>query len=189
MTHTIVCFIKVMGRHSGYIALHTGIEAVVRQCFLPESETNIDIFTQNLQRSARRQKLFNLVIVAEGNKSGDAVSLANRVREIAPEFDTKVTIIGHLQRGGSPSCFDRVLASRLGYHAVESLLAGKGGIIGVINDKIHKLPFEDAITKSKPLNTDLLKMVKYWHSDMETYLIKKFFKNNELWSGDQSKKY
>lgn len=160
-SHDRLFFIEVMGRHSGYIALHTGIGSGAGSVFLPESETNIDLFTQNLQRSARRQKLFNLVIVAEGNKSGDAVTLANRVREIAPEFDTKVTIIGHLQRGGSPSCFDRVLASRLGYHAVESLLSGKGGIaLGVINDKIHQTSFEEAITKSKPLNTDLLKMVE-----------------------------
>ncbi len=160
-SHDRLFFIEVMGRHSGYIALHTGIGSGAGSVFLPESETNIDLFTQNLQRSARRQKLFNLVIVAEGNKSGDAVTLANRVREIAPEFDTKVTIIGHLQRGGSPSCFDRVLASRLGYHAVESLLSGKGGIaLGVINDKIYQTSFEEAITKSKPLNTDLLKMVE-----------------------------
>ncbi len=160
-SHDRLFFIEVMGRHSGYIALHTGIGSGAGNVFLPETDTDIDSFTHNLQRSARRQKLFNLVIVAEGNKSGDAVQLANRVRELAPEFDTKVTIIGHLQRGGSPSCFDRVLASRLGYHAVESLLSGKAGIaLGVINDKIHHTSFEEAITKSKPLNTDLLKIVE-----------------------------
>ncbi|HMT00112.1 MAG TPA: 6-phosphofructokinase [Saprospiraceae bacterium] len=160
-SHDRLFFIEVMGRHSGYIALHTGIGSGAGNVFLPETETDIDAFTHNLQRSARRQKLFNLVIVAEGNKSGDAVQLANRVRELAPEFDTKVTIIGHLQRGGSPSCFDRVLASRLGYHAVESLLSGKAGIaLGVINDKIHHTQFEEAITKTKPLNTDLLKIVE-----------------------------
>ena len=160
-SHDRLFFIEVMGRHSGFIALHTGIGSGAGNVFLPESDTDIDAFIKTLQRSARRQKLFNLVIVAEGNKSGDAMALADRVKKAAPEFDTKVTIIGHLQRGGSPSCLDRVLASRLGYHAVESLLAGKTGVaLGIVNDELNYTSFEDAITKTKSLNTDLLKMVE-----------------------------
>jgi 6-phosphofructokinase 1 len=158
-SHDRLFFVEVMGRHAGYIALYAGIGSGAGNIFLPESDTNIETFVEHLKRTARRQKLFNLVIVAEGNKNGDATELARIVRERAPEFDTKVTIIGHLQRGGSPTCLDRVLASRLGFQAVESLLAGKSGCaIGIINDQIAYTPFNEAIHNSKPLNTDLLKM-------------------------------
>lgn len=160
-SHDRLFFIEVMGRHAGYIALHTGIGSGAGNVFLPEAPSDIDLFVKNLKKSARRQKLFNLVIVAEGNKTGDAVTLSKIVKEAAPEFDVKVTIIGHLQRGGSPSCLDRVLASRLGYQAVETLLAGKSAVaLGIINDELQLTPFEDAISKTKALNTDLLKMVE-----------------------------
>jgi 6-phosphofructokinase 1 len=160
-SHDRLFFIEVMGRHSGYIALRTAVASGAGSVFLPEKETNFELFLENLRKSARRQKLFNLVIVAEGNPSGDAMTLANKVKEMAPEFDTKVTIIGHLQRGGSPSCVDRLLASRLGFNAVESLRAGKSGCaLGLINDEISFTPFEDAITKTKALNTDAMRMVE-----------------------------
>jgi 6-phosphofructokinase 1 len=160
-SHNRLFFIEVMGRHSGYIALRTAIASGASDVFLPEIPTDFDKFVSNLKLSAKRQKLFNLVIVAEGNQSGDAMTLAAKVKEVAPEFDTKVTIIGHLQRGGSPSCVDRLLASRLGFNAVEALLAGKSGVtVGVINDQIAFTSFEDAITKTKPLNTEAMKMVE-----------------------------
>jgi 6-phosphofructokinase 1 len=158
--HDRLFFIEVMGRHAGYIALHSGIAGGAGNIFLPEVDTDIDQYIKRLQEKSHRQKLFNLVVVAEGNKGGDALTLANRVKELAPEFDTKVTIIGHLQRGGSPTCADRVLASRLGYNAVEALLKGISGVaIGIINDEITYTSFEDAISKTKPLNTDMMKMV------------------------------
>ncbi len=160
-SHTRLFFIEVMGRHSGYIALRTAIGSGAGNVFLPETPTDFDKMMEKLQKSAKRSKLFNLIIVAEGNESGDAMTLAKRVKELAPEFDTKVAVIGHLQRGGAPSCFDRLLASRLGYNAVEALLAGKSGYaLGLINDELAYTTFEDAITKSKPLNTDALKMVE-----------------------------
>ncbi len=160
-SHNRLFFIEVMGRHSGYIALRTAIGSGAGNVFLPETSTDFDLMLNNLRMSARRSKLFNLIIVAEGNESGDAMTLAAKVKQQAPEFDTKVAVIGHLQRGGAPSCFDRLLASRLGYNAVESLLAGKSGFaLGLINDQLAYTTFEDAISKPKPLNTDALKMVE-----------------------------
>jgi 6-phosphofructokinase 1 len=150
-----------MGRHTGYIALHTGIGSGASSIFLPEIDNNIDELSKMLTKSAKRKKLFNLVIVAEGNKNGNAMEIASKIKELNPEYDTKVTIIGHLQRGGSPSCLDRVLSARLGFAAVNALLAGKSGIaLGVVNDKISYTSFEDAINKTKVLNKDLVKMAE-----------------------------
>lgn len=160
-SHDRLFFIEVMGRHSGYIALHTAIGSGAGNVFLPETETSVETLVDYLKKAAKRQKLFNLVIVAEGNKTGNATELAEKMKQMAPEFDTKVTIIGHLQRGGSPSCQDRVLASRLGYASVKALLEGKSNVaLGVINDKISYTSFEDAITKTKDLNQDLVKMAE-----------------------------
>jgi len=160
-SHNRLFFIEVMGRHSGYIALYTGIGSGSSSLFLPETDTSIKDLSALLGKSAKRKKLFNLVIVAEGNKNGDANEIATKIKQMNPEYDTKVTIIGHLQRGGSPSCMDRVLASRLGHSAVESLLAGKSGVaLGVVNDQISFTPFDDAITKSKDLNMELVKMAE-----------------------------
>ena len=160
-SHNRLFFIEVMGRDSGYIALHTGIGSGASSIFLPEIDDSIEELSDMLTRSARRKKLFNLVIVAEGNKNGNAMEIAAKIKELNPEYDTKVTIIGHLQRGGSPSCQDRVLSARLGFAAVNALLAGKTGVaLGVTNDKISYTSFHDAITKSKKLNKDLVKMAE-----------------------------
>lgn len=105
--------------------------------------------------------MFNLVIVAEGNTNGDATEIARQIKERNPEFDIKVTITSHLQRGGSPTAMDRVLASRMGHSAVKALIRGEGGVaLGIINDKITFTPFHDAITKTKHLNKDLVKMAE-----------------------------
>jgi 6-phosphofructokinase 1 len=160
-SHNRLFFVEVMGRHAGFIALHTGIGSGAGGIFLPETDTSIEELSKHLARSARRQKLFNLVIVAEGNKNGDAATLAKQFKEKNPEYDVKVTIIGHLQRGGSPTALDRVLASRMGNSAVQTLLKGDSGVaLGIINDKITFTPFIDAISKNKPLNKDLVKMAE-----------------------------
>ncbi len=160
-SHNRLFFIEVMGRHAGYIALHTGIGSGAGYIFLPEIDNSIEELINNLTLSARRKKLFNLVIVAEGNKNGNAMEIAAKIKKAKPIFDTKVTIIGHLQRGGSPSCADRVLASRLGYHAVEGLLKGKSGMaVGVLDSDISFTPFNQAIAKHKKLNKDLVKMAE-----------------------------
>lgn len=160
-SHNRLFFIEVMGRHSGYIALHTGIGSGASSIFLPEKDDSLEKLSDMLNKSAKRKKLFNLVLVAEGNKNGNAMEIADKIKVLNPQFDTKVTIIGHLQRGGSPSCQDRVLSSRLGFAAVNALLDGKSGVaVGVINDKISFTSFDDAISKTKELNKDLIEMAE-----------------------------
>jgi 6-phosphofructokinase 1 len=160
-SHNRLFFVEVMGRHSGYIALHTGIGSGAGAILLPENQTEIQHLSDMLKKSAKRQKLFNLVIVAEGNPSGDARSIADQIKQLNPEYDIKVTIIGHLQRGGSPTAMDRVLATRMGHSAVQALLRGDHGIaLGIINDKITFTPFVDAISKTKSLNKELVKMAE-----------------------------
>lgn len=160
-SHNRLFFVEVMGRHAGFIALHTGIGSGAGAIFLPEIDTSIDELSDTLRRSVKRQKLFNLVIVAEGNKNGDANAIAYQIKERNPEFDIKVTIIGHLQRGGSPTALDRVLASRMGHSAVKALMRGEGGVaLGIINDKVTFTPFKDAIGKTKSLNKDLVRMAE-----------------------------
>lgn len=160
-SHNRLFFIEVMGRHSGYIALYTGIGSGASTIFLPEVDNAVDDLVAMLKQSKRRQKLFNLVIVAEGNKNGNAMEIADQVKSHLPDFDTKVTIIGHLQRGGSPSCQDRVLATRLGHSSVEALLAGKSNVaLGLENGSVNFTSFDDAINKAKTLNKELINMAE-----------------------------
>ncbi len=157
-SHNRLFFIEVMGRHAGYIALHTGIGSGAYTVFLPETETDIPQFVQDLKK--QRKKLFNMVIVAEGNTNGNAHEIAQKVKSSGFDQDIRVAVIGHLQRGGSPTCHDRVLASRLGYNAVRCLLDGDKGIaLGIVNDKLQKTPFQEAIKEQKALNEDLLNML------------------------------
>lgn len=159
-SHNRLFFVEVMGRHSGFIALHTAIAGGAGGVMIPEEDASIDDVVKLLKRGAKRSKLFSIVIVAEGNKMGTVYDIARLVEEKISIFDDiKVTVIGHLQRGGSPSAFDRVLASILGFSAVEGLMAGKSGMmVGIRNNNVHYTPFEEAIAKSKPLNKDLLRM-------------------------------
>ena len=159
-SHNRLFFVEVMGRHSGFIALHTAIAGGAGGVMIPEEDSSIDDVVKLLKRGAKRSKLFSIVIVAEGNKMGTVYDIARLVEEKISIFDDiKVTVIGHLQRGGSPSAFDRVLSSILGFSAVEGLMAGKSGMmVGIRNNNVHYTPFEEAISKSKPLNKDLLRM-------------------------------
>jgi 6-phosphofructokinase 1 len=159
-SHNRLFFVEVMGRHSGFIALHTAIAGGAGGVLIPEEDTSLDDLVRLLKRGAKRAKLFSIVIVAEGNKMGTVYDIAAQVEgKIDLYDDIKVTVIGHLQRGGSPSSFDRVLASILGFSAVEGLMAGKTGVmVGIRNNNIHYTPFAEAIAKHKPLNKDLLRM-------------------------------
>ncbi len=160
-SHNRLFFIEVMGRHCGYIALYTGIGSGAATIFLPEEDNAVDDLISMLKQSKRRKKLFNLVIVAEGNKNGNAMEIAEEVKKELPDFDTKVTIIGHLQRGGAPSCQDRVLATRLGHSAVEALLEGKNNVaLGLTDGKVNFTSFDDAINKAKVLNKELIRMAE-----------------------------
>lgn len=159
-SHNRLFFVEVMGRHSGFIALHTAIAGGAGGVLIPEEESSIEDLVKLLKRGAKRAKLFSIVIVAEGNHMGTVYDIAKKVEEKIDFYDDiKVTVIGHLQRGGSPSAFDRVLASILGFSAVEALLAGKSGVmVGIRNNNVHYTPFQEAISKSKPLNKEMLRM-------------------------------
>lgn len=159
-SHNRLFFVEVMGRHSGYIALHTAISGGAGGVLIPEEESDISDLIKLLKRGARRAKLFSIVIVAEGNRMGTVYDIARHVEEQIDVFDDiKVTVIGHLQRGGSPSSFDRVLSSILGFSAVEALLQGNKGImVGIKNNNTHYTSFKEAVSKNKPFNKDLLRM-------------------------------
>jgi 6-phosphofructokinase 1 len=159
-SHNRLFFVEVMGRNSGFIALHTAIAGGAGGILIPEEETSIEDLVKLLKRSAKRAKLFSIVIVAEGNHMGTVYDIAQKVEEKIHMYDDiKVTVIGHLQRGGSPSTLDRVLASVLGFASVEALMAGRTGVmVGIRNNEVHFTPFEEAISKSKPLNMNMLRM-------------------------------
>ena len=145
-SHNRLFFVEVMGRHNGFIALSTGIATGAIAVMTPETEITVDGLVQVLAEGQKRNKTSSIVIVAEGNPSGGAYKLAQEVKQRTNQYDIRITVLGHLQRGGSPSCSDRVLASRLGVEAVESLLNGAvNGMVGVVNDRLVHTPFEQAI--------------------------------------------
>jgi len=159
-SHDRVFFIEVMGRHSGYIAINCGIGGGAELVMVPETATTIDDVIKTLQTGRDRQKTSSIVIVAEGDVQGNAHEIAAKVSTQVPELDIRVTTLGHIQRGGDPSAFDRILASRMGLAAVEGLLNGeKNVLVGIVNDRVHYTNFKLAISKSKPLNPDLLRLV------------------------------
>ena len=159
-SHDRVFFVEVMGRHAGYIALHTGIGSGAESVVTPEINVSIEDVVGVLQRSAKRKKLFSLIIVAEGSTLGSANEIASKVNERLPgAFDIRVAVIGHLQRGGAPSHLDRMLASRMGHAAVEGLVEGKADVMaGIVNDEIVYTPFYDSIFTEKTINSQLIKM-------------------------------
>lgn len=160
-SHNRLFFVEVMGRHAGFIALHSAIGSGAGGVLIPENNQTIDDLISRLKKSAKRGKQFNLIIVAEGSKLGNATEIARQVKEKVSQYDTKIAVIGHMQRGGSPTCIDRVLASRLGFEAVEALLQGKHGLmVGILNNQIEFTTFEDAITKEKFINRDLMRMAE-----------------------------
>lgn len=160
-SHNRLFFVEVMGRHSGYIALSTGIASGAGNVLIPESKTTLDDLIEKLRLGAKRKKTFGIIMVAEGNELGTTDEIARKVSDAIDFYDTKVTIIGHMQRGGSPSALDRLLASRLGYGAIEGLLEGKTNqMIGLVNNKVVFTSFEDAISLEKTPNKRLIKMAE-----------------------------
>ncbi len=159
-SHNRLFFVEVMGRHAGYIALHTAIAGGAGGVLIPEEEASIEDIVKLLKRSAKRSKLFSIVLVAEGNQMGTVYDIAKLVGDRVDIYDDiKVTVIGHLQRGGSPSAFDRVLASVLGFFSVEALLEGQTEVmVGIKNNNVHYTPLIESITKTKVINKDLLRL-------------------------------
>ncbi len=145
-SHNRLFFVEVMGRDNGFIALRTGIATGAIAVMTPETEITVDGLVQVLEEGQKNKKSSSIVIVAEGDSSGGAYKLAQEVKKRTDQYDIRITVLGHLQRGGSPSCSDRVLASRLGIEAVEALKNGvTNSMVGVVNDNLVHTPFEDAI--------------------------------------------
>lgn len=160
-SHGRIFFIEVMGRDSGYIAIQSAIGGGAESVILPEKESSTQDIIDHLRDGIRRDKSFSIVVVAEKDEEGYAVELANAVSNTIKNKDIRVTVLGHIQRGGPPSSIDRTLASRLGLGAVEGLIDGHANeMVGVINDKLVFTSLNDAIAKSKPLNPDLMRAMK-----------------------------
>jgi 6-phosphofructokinase 1 len=159
--HDRIFVIEVMGRDAGYIALHSGIATGAENILIPERKTDIEELVKGLLETKRRQKLVNLIVVAEGENFGGADEVQKKILEEIPTAEIRVCILGHIQRGGAPSCLDRLIASRMGYHAVECLLEGRYNVfVGIMNNKMHYIPLENAVKTKGKIGEEWLKIVK-----------------------------
>jgi 6-phosphofructokinase 1 len=159
--HDRLFIIEVMGRDAGYIALHSGIATGAEHILIPETKTDIEAVVDSLEEKERRKKLVNMIVVAEGDETGGANEVAAVIKRRLPHMDTRVCILGHIQRGGSPTCLDRLIASRLGFAAVEALLEGKhNNMIGVVNNKLHMTPLDKAIKAKQKISEEWMRVVK-----------------------------
>lgn len=159
-SHNRLFFVEVMGRDAGHIALNSGIGAGAEEILIPEENLGLPRLLESLKKSEKSGKSSSIVVIAEGDKTGKNVfEIASYVEQNLPYYEVRVSVLGHMQRGGSPSCFDRVLASRMGVFAVESLLAGKSNVmVGVIDDKMVLTPLEKAIKGKSEINDNLIKV-------------------------------
>lgn len=160
-SHDRLFFVEVMGRDAGFIALRSGISVGAEAILVPETPTYIDALIKKLESGRDQQKSSAIIIVAEGDDAGSASEVAKKVKERFDYYDTKVTVLGHIQRGGSPSAADRVLASRLGLAAVEALISGKSGkMVGVVNNQIKFTSYAQSIKHNVGLNQNLLRLAE-----------------------------
>lgn len=159
-SHKRMFFVEVMGRDAGHIALNAGIGAGAEEILIPEEDIGLPKLLEKLKRSKASGKSSCIVLVSEGDKIGKNVfELSEYVQENLPEYDVRVSVLGHLQRGGSPTCFDRVLASRLGVKAVELLLQNKEGVmVGLQNQQVVTVPLEKAIKGSSAIDEELIRI-------------------------------
>jgi 6-phosphofructokinase 1 len=160
--HDRLFIVEVMGRDAGYIALHSGLACGAENILIPERLEGFENVIAKLRDNTRRKKLTNIIVVSEGdNEFGGAKKLYDDIKINLPELDTRLTILGHIQRGGSPSCADRILASRVGHAAVEALIQGRSQeMVGVINNEIAYTPFESVVKLNNPLQNDMLEMIQ-----------------------------
>ncbi|MDH6355642.1 6-phosphofructokinase 1 [Dysgonomonas sp. PH5-45] len=160
-SHERLFFIEVMGRECGFLALNGAIATGAEAAIVPEVSLRKDQLEELISHGFRKSKNSSLVIVTEGNITGGAMALAERVKNEYPQYDVRVSILGHVQRGGSPTASDRILASRMGAAAIDALNDGQRNVmIGIQNDEIVYVPFSKAIKKNKPLNEDLMNTLK-----------------------------
>lgn len=158
--HDRLFIVEVMGRDAGYIALHSGIATGAENILIPETETDIEALIASLSEQEKRKKLVNIVVVAEGDKFGGN-EISNIIKERLPNADTRVCILGHIQRGGSPTCLDRLIASRMGFSAVECLLKGTNNVmVGILNNQLHYTPLDNAIKAKQKISDDWMRIVK-----------------------------
>lgn len=160
ISHSRLFLIEVMGRDAGDIALNAGIGAGAEEILIPELNMGKERLLASLKRSKKSGKSSSIVVVSEGDQIGKNIfGLAAYIQENLEEYECKVTVLGHIQRGGSPSCFDRVLASRLGVGAVDALLEGKRDVmIGVVHNKVVSIDFEKSLEGSNKIDTDLIRV-------------------------------
>lgn len=160
-SHERLFFIEVMGRDAGFLALNGAIATGAEAAIIPEISTEVDQLAELIQSGFRKSKNSSIVLVAESPITGGAMALAERVKNEYPQYDVRVTILGHLQRGGSPTAIDRILASRMGAAAVDALLEDQRNVmIGIRNDEIVYVPFSKAIKNDKPINRELLNTLR-----------------------------
>lgn len=158
-SHDRIFFVEVMGRDAGFLTQNSAIAAGAEAAIIPEANTDIDQLAEFIGRGIRKSKNSSIVLVSE--KDGGAMHYAERVRKEYPQYDVRVSILGHLQRGGTPTAFDRILASRLGVASIEALKEGQRNVmIGVKNDMIVYVPISRAIKWDKPINQELIQVLK-----------------------------
>lgn len=159
--HDRLFIVEVMGRHAGYIALHSGIATGAEYILIPEAHTSMKEIARSLNEKEKRKKLVNLVVIAEGHSTGGAVGFVEELKKYSPDIDARISILGHIQRGGPPTCIDRMTASRMGYHAIECLMTGKYNVmVGIQNNAMCYTPFAEALTGKQKMDEDWMKIVK-----------------------------
>ena len=160
-SHERLFFIEVMGRDAGFLALNGAIASGAEAAIIPEVSTEVDQLEEVIKQGFRKSKNSSIVLVAESEITGGAMHYANRVKNEYPQYDVRVVILGHVQRGGSPSAYDRILASRLGAASVEALIDGQRNVlVGIENDKVVLVPFSKAIKNDKPVDPELFKVLR-----------------------------
>ena len=159
--HDRLFIVEVMGRDAGYIALNSGLACGAEYIFIPEQKEMMQDILASIQDDRKRKKMTNIIVVAEGDEFGGANEVSALIKQSLPDLETRVTILGHIQRGGSPTCADRILASRLGHAAVEALVAGRTQeMVGIVYGDIVYTPFASCVKLQKPIPNDLLDMIK-----------------------------
>jgi len=164
-SHERIFFIEVMGRDAGFIALRAGIASGAEAVLVPEIPTDLKALHQQLVNYMSKKKTSSIILVAEGDDAGGAFQIKEAMEKFGGEFDMKVTVLGHIQRGGTPSAYDRYLASRLGIASVEALLDDQRSImVGMINREIVHIPFNQTIKHHKTIDQTMLDIVDVLNS-------------------------
>ena len=160
ISHHRLFLVEVMGADAGYIALNSGLAIGAQEILIPEVNMSFENLINSLKKSKKSGKTSSIIVVAEGDKTGKNVfELASKIEDTLPKYETRVSVVGHIQRGGTPSCFDRVLGTQLGVKAVESLIEGKdGNMVGIDNGKIIFTPLDKALKGKSKINKELLRI-------------------------------